>query len=494
MRKILELTEKEFLTGISPSAHVQNRGLWADMRNVTVVRDMSVGNDEVGLLQGAPTPSVNASLADTPFAYARDVNASTQLAYFLGTAGHLYEYSFSGVTATDKRSGTPITDPANGIFVMKHSTGTKRLYYFQKTQIGQWDMSGSYPTGWTDNYNTTNIESTDWHPPHRLFDRYAFGNGRYLGLIEDDGAGGLTVTPRALDFPADYRVNCVSDDGTYWVAGISTNTSALLSRIGSSKVIFWDGNQSSWSREWEIPDAAILSIKRVGTHMQAVCSRDIYAFSFNDPPQQVLANLQSTMAPSYATPTQYAAAVFGDALLWATASGSGVGEISSLGKLTTQSPKSYQRPFGGLPTQPILIAPDLQRDSIFVVCSATNSLYTVPVAGAGVNLTGSTAYAKTIYIDLQRWWQIGRVVVNFENRIGASDATDQIRVSLGDEQDQSLTVFGSVTGGSIRVKEFYKSLEARKVAIQIEFLGGSPKVRSIELWGDPIELPTHSRA
>lgn len=497
MRKILELGPQQFLTGISPSAHAQNKGLWADMRNATVVRDMSLGNDEAGLLQGSPNPSSSAALSDTPFAYARDVTSlANDKVYFLGSSGHLYEYDISGATATDKRSATPITDPANGLAVFQPRGGSKFLYYWQKDQIGRWDISGAYPTGWTDNWATdiSTGTGTDWHPTHRLFDRIYYGNLDRIGYLADDGAAGVTHIKNGLDLPSDFRVNCLSDDGAYLVAGLSTNTSSVITYIGYSKVIFWDTTSSSWQREWDIPDAAILSIKKVDDHMEAVCSKGIYAFTFSTPPKLLLGPLQQEMAPDYDIPTQHAAAVLGSALLWASAPvGVTAGDLASLGKLTPQSPNAYLRPFGGLPTKPILIAPDIQANTIFIVCRATNTLYSIPTAGAGTNAT-SNAYASTIYIDLQRWWQIGRVVVEFENRIGVVDATDQIRISIKDEQDQAATTVGSVTGGSIRIKEFYKSIEARKAEIKIEFLGGSPKIRSLSLWGDPIELPTHSRA
>jgi hypothetical protein len=105
-------------------------------------------------------------------------------------------------------------------------------------------------------------------------------------------------------------------------------------------------------------------------------------------------------------------------------------------------------------------------------------------------ISGTNTYAETIFIDLSRWWQIGLVVVEFAEKITGSQ---QIRISLQPDAGVSATAIGTVTGGSINTKEFYTSMEARKLRLKIEFLGSNPKIRRFEVWGDPIERPTHTR-
>jgi hypothetical protein len=492
MQRILSLSEKDFLTGISPSAHVQDQGLWSHMRDVTVVRDLFIGNDETGLLQGASEPSEFAELDDVPIAYARNITGSTDQVYYFGDAGHLYEHDISGATVTDKRDDTPITDAANGLAIFQPRDGTKYLYYWQKTQIGRWDLSGTHPTGWEDDW-ATGLNDTTWHPTHRLFDREYYGNGNQIGYIGDDGAAAEVHVPDALDLDVGARVNCLSDDGVYLVAGISNNTSTVINNISTSKVIFWDGNQSSWQREWDIPDSVILSIKRRGAVMEVVCSAGIYAFTFSEPPQLVLGPLDNQRVPDYDYPSQGAAAVLADALLFASQqedAGTGtLGDISSFGKLAPQGPNAYLRPFGGLPTKPVLIMPDIEGSSIYVSCRARNFLYSISRLASGSTLTGPDTFARTIYIDLKRWWQIGRVVLFFESQL---DEDDQVAVYLQPDPITEKTV-GSVTGGGSRNKEFYTSVEAHEVMIKIAFLGGVPELRGIELWGDPLATPSHSR-
>jgi hypothetical protein len=494
MQKILDLSEKEFLTGISTSSQLQNTGLWSTMQNVTVVGDTSVGNTKLGLLQavvqpGAPTSAI---LSDQPLDYAKNITGSDTKVYFIGSSGHLYEYNIATGTATDKRSGTPITNPAAGIFVFKHDTGVTKLYYFQTGQLGQWDLSGAYPTGWTDNYYSTNIASTQWHSVHKMFDEVYFANGNYIGkAIDNTGTGGLTITPRALDFPSDHRVNCIDDDGVYLVAGITANTSTGRTNLSRTRVIFWDKNSSSWNREYDIPDPAILSIKRVGSHMEAVCSRGIYAFSFTAPPQLMLGPLGVAQTPAYTVPTQNSAAVLGEALLWASEYTGINGAISAYGKLTPQCPRAYLQPWGGLSAIPTIIAPDIEAGLIYLVCNGSNALHLVGTTGISTAYISSTnCYAETIFIDLARWWQVGLVAVEFAEKIASPQ---QIRISLQPDTGVSATSIGTVIGGSINTKEFYTSVEARKLRLKVEFLAGVVPIRRIEVWGDPLERPTHTR-
>src|SRR3954468_15978532 len=120
MQKILELTEREFLTGIAPSALVQDKGLWSDMHDTTVIRDTFVGDTDLGLLQAvAPNTTPDITFTDNPICYTPAISGANDKAYFMGDAGHFYEYDISAGTSTDKRSGTPISNPANGLIIFQ---------------------------------------------------------------------------------------------------------------------------------------------------------------------------------------------------------------------------------------------------------------------------------------------------------------------------------------------------------------------------------------
>lgn len=484
MKKILELTEKEFLTGIAPSALVQDKGLWSDMHDTTVIRDTFVGDTDLGLLQAvAPNTTPDITFSDNPICYIPAISGSNDKAYFMGDAGHFYEYDISAGTSTDKRSGTPITNPANGLIIFQPRGGTRSLLYFQKSQIGKWDMSGSYPTGWTDNFYTTNMTNTSDHPTHKVFDQAFFGNGAYVGQIADDGAGGFSIDAHALDIQADEQVKCLSDDGVYLVIGTTSNTGTVASNMGRTRILFWDMSASSWSREWTIPEGQILAIRRVGAMMYAIGTRSIYAFTFNASPEPVLGPLAVADLPSYTNP-HVGAAVIGDAIVWPQST-----QIAAWGKLRPHLLRAYLKPFGNFPGQPTIIAPDIVTTALYVVVA--NGLYTTGL-GSGSGASGDTVYAQTIFIDMKRWYQIGCLVVEFDGHLSGSQS---VRFSLQNDRNNAAVVVGTATAstvGTIPLKEFYTSLEANTLRIKVEFLVGNVKIRRLAILGDPIERPTHT--
>lgn len=483
MQKILDITEKEILTGIAPSSQVQDKGLWSSALGIDPVSAILIGNDATGLLQPGSAPidiTSNAPIAGVPWAWDTDVSTTgTENLYIWDDAGNIYCKPLSDDTTFTDHFLTGLT-PANGIFVMKHAAGGVFPYLFSTTGISQYDKSG--PTLIS---QTTALQNTPWHPTHRLFDRVYFCDGRYISYAMDNGStNAITVTTQVLDFPPDYRANALSDDGTYLVVGISTVFSTDTLARGHSKVIFWDTNQDSWQREWIIPDAAILSIQRVGTAMMAVTTRGLFAFTFNTPPQQLLPYLTADYAPNYSWPTQFAADVVGESILFG-----GDSSITSFGKASPNIPNALTRPYAGFSGFVSMVATSAKTSRVFV--GTTNSKLYVILPGSPPLLTGVTA--ETIYIDLKRWWQIGKIVLEFDGQLATGD---DVSVSVEGDDATSSTTFGSATyaaNGAIRTKEMYGSKEARKLKLIINFNGGAASIRNIQVWGDPIETPTHTR-
>lgn len=497
MKQILELTEKDFLTGIAPSSQVQDKGLWHKLAGMTVVRNPYHESDDVGVLQVAPEPTdiTGSAIEDIPFAYAvdpQDPDTGFPKLYIWGDEGYLYSIDLTSDGApVNINASIPLGgmgDAGNGLFVMNHSNGTKKVWYFRIADIGYFgDLNGT--PSFNNSIVTADIESTPWHPVHKLFDRHYFGNGRYIGQLEDDGSGGLTVTGHALDLASDERVNCITDDGTYLVAGITRNTANFPNAGTHSRIIFWDTNQSSWQREWPLPDTNILAIRRVGTAMEAVTTHGLFVFDFSNPPEPVLPYFGSLAnTPEYTVPTQFAADVFNQALIFG-----GANKLSTFGKLTPAMPNAYLQPytFGDELDVATLVVANASASRIFIG-TLLGKLYRLDtgVAGAG----GSVSPAETIYIDLKRWYQVGRVVLGFDGQL---ETNDEITVTM--KPDDASAEFSAGTAsfavnGAIRSKELYCTLEARKLKLLINFADGSPRLRNIQVWGDPIETPTHARA
>lgn len=494
MRKILELTEKEFLTGIAPSSQVQDKGLWHKAPGLTVVRNPFLESDDVGILQVAPLPVdlTGSVITGTPFAWTVDpVDKVTGFAmlYIWDVNGQMYTVDLSAdndpvAVGSPQAAGATA---ANGFFLVNHSNGAKNIWYFRKADIGHYGNLNGTPTFHTADI-TADIEDTPWHPTHQFFDRTYFGNGAYIGQAQDDGSGGLTVTGHALDLNTDERVNCLSDDGTFLVAGVTNNPTADPLTRGNARVIFWDTNQSSWQREWPIPDTTILAIRRVGSAMEAVTPHGVFAFNFSTPPQQVLPYF-STLAdtPEYTVPTQFAVDVLGEALLFG-----GANVVSTFGKLTPAMPTAFFQPYafgGGTLDVATLVIASAKTNNLFIG-TLNGKFYRVNLSAAGLG-TGQTA--ETIYIDLKRWWQVGRVVVGFDGQLQLDDilVVDLKPDDLSPNFQAGQAVFAN--NGAIRVKEMYCTVEAKKLKLVLFFNAGAPRIRSIEVWGDTIETPTHTR-
>jgi hypothetical protein len=488
MKKILELTDKHFMSGIAPSSQLQNKGLWHKALGVTVMRDIFLESDNVGLLQAAPLPTniTNSVIQDVPIAWTVDPQDATTgfgKLYIWDKAGNLYVIGLVGDNMPTKLTSGGQGAAANGLFLIKHSTGTQKLYYFREADLGYYGNLAATPSFHTADYST-DIQSTPYHPTHRLFDRTYFGNGRYIGTVADNGSGGIDVVAKALDIEIDQRVNCLSDDGTYLVAGITTNKSTDSLSRGLTRIIFWDTNQSSWQREWPIPDASIIAIKRVGGHMEAVTTRGVFAFTFDSPPQQVLPYLLSADTPSYSYPGQFAVDVLGEALLFG-----GNNRVSTFGKMIPQMPTAYFQPFSGFGTDDVTLVASSAKTNDIIVGTSGSKLYRVKANGAPQ--TGVSA--ETIYMDLQRWWQIGRIVVEFDGQLATGD---DLSIQVRPDDGTSAKTWGSATftaNGAIRTKEIYNTQEAEKLKVILNFNGGSPRIRNLEIWGDPIERPTHTR-
>ncbi|MBS4082929.1 MAG: hypothetical protein KGZ73_05210 [Rhizobiales bacterium] len=481
MRKILSIGPKQFLTGIAPDSYAQNKGLWLAAIGINPFITPNLGSGKIGLLQSAPTPvdMTGSTVVDVPWAWESDLTGATTKIYVWGDAGHLYEIDLVTNIVTDKASGAAVSNPAAGIFLVRHSDGTKKLYYFQLTQLGQWQTDQAWSTR-ANNYYTTDIQSTKHHGVHSMFDRHFFCNGRYIGAAYDDGSGGLTVESTALDLEPSWRATCISDDGTYLVGGITRTTGDVTFAGGQSKLIFWDRNQSSWQREWLIPDATILAIKPLARGlMQAITPTQSYVFSFDLPPEPIEPPLtQGTDTPSASYPAQYAADRLNGASLWG-----GSARVMSYGKIVPQAPNALHVPFSGFTGSVTMVCSSVHTSNIFIGTSQPK-LYRVSTLGAA---TSESASASTVFVDLERWWQIGRVVIEFADPL---ESGDSVLVQLTPDNGSQVT-FGTpsyTTHGAIRSKELYASVAASHVQITLA-LSGIIKIKSIELWGDALSVP-----
>jgi hypothetical protein len=246
-------------------------------------------------------------------------------------------------------------------------------------------------------------------------------------------------------------------------------------------------SSSSWQREWPIPDASILGIRRVGSVMEAITSRGIYAFTFNTPPVPMIP-YSPAITPDPTYPTQEATDVLQDAVLFGGSDGS-AGIVSSFGKLVPQAPRAFFHPFAGFGSGTVSMVVSSAKTGDLFVGTTNEKLYRAKWTGAGQ--TGVSA--ETIFIDLKRWWQVRRIDIEFDGQLTTND---DFSIDVQPDDATSATTWGEATytsHGAIRLKELYGSLEARKLKLIPTFNGGAVRIRRICVYGDPLTAPTHTR-
>lgn len=466
MQKLLSLDSKDFFTGIAEGAHSPNTGIFHEADGISPFNVASANSANFGLLQAGPTPQSFSGEADNIWAY--EVDGATAKAYYLGDAGHFYEHA-GAASLTDLRSGTPISSPAKGTVIFQPRGGTKYLYYFQLTQIGRWDLSGTHPTGWTDNH-FTGLSSTTLHKPHRFFDEVFYTNTNKIGKIYDN-AGTAANSVNVLDFPNDYTAVDLTDDGFYLVAAITT---AVSGNAGINKVIFWDTHSTSWNREWIVPDEYISNVVYNDGIVYIFGRSKLWACTFNSPPQFV----KFISRPPQGFP--YATTSIRNLLFWGDISG----RINYYGRWTTSVPRALFRPFTGMSSVGVACvarsAVGTFNDNIIASLISGSEAAYFEITGTA----GTSRSAETIYFDFGTKAIVQRIDIMFGEPLTGSDSLD---VDVQADEDASAQDWGtyavSSTGNNRRqFKTGY--IEAEQLKLILNFNAGNPKIKRIEVYGE----------
>ena len=243
MKKILELDQKDFLSGVSQMAYGNRGGLFYSAPGICPFVDNSYTSKNFGLLQtsAAPTDMTGAVVIDEIRNWAVEATAaSTGYLYGYGSGGNFYVIVLATNAISNQRSGGDvITNPAFGMAIYQGS-----LYYAQLTQIGQcsegtppFDTSSTWDNDWS---VTTGggaaLTSFFYHPMHLFSGRLWVGNSEKVDLISGV-AGSETYTSAVLTLEADYKIMCLEDDGSNLVIGATQNLGDK-SIMAKTKVIF----------------------------------------------------------------------------------------------------------------------------------------------------------------------------------------------------------------------------------------------------------------
>lgn len=490
MEKLIDIGPEDFINGISLGEHLPSKAVLSE----NTLGTCAVYNDylKMGLMQAGPAANNTGStvVVDTILAGAVNSSGGTNTLYTIGHSGHLYSLDTSSpdTTPTDHRSGTPITNPVNGLEVYQPTGGTRYLYYWQRTQIGRWNMSGSYPTGWTDNWQT-GLQDTYEHPTHRFLDRIYYGNKDRIGMIGDDGGGAETHSSNVLDFPSDYEVKSITNDGYYLVVALSRQTvSGVSTQNVGAKIIFWDTVSSSWQKEWDLPDSTgIISIRHKNGRIYVLETNTLSVCSFGIPPTvvrnlagglRVSVNYGSTAANHQRMET------YKDGVLWIDNDAA----LAHYGKLHPSLPDALNVPFSGF-TSPSAILPMASTNRIFV--GGASKFYPVPTSPSGTASANTTLNIETRYFDLKDSYDIERIDVIFGD---VMESGDSVSVSVAAPSAvgsftfgvASYATYGAVSKVTLTKTGQYGGFTKGIETVKLTLTGSqAPEIKRVIVYGNP---------
>lgn len=347
------------------------------------------------------------------------------------------------------------------------------LYYWQEGQIGVWDMSGTYPTGWTD-ASFAGLETTPYHPTHPLFDRVYYGNKSYVGFLYDN-AGTITNNDTALDIPSDYTVTCLNDDGQSLVIG-ATRSQGSSTIFAETKVYFWDTNQTSWQKEYTLPAPTINAIGKIGTTLYAFCGKDLYAFNYSTPPTLVRTVGDADM-PQFGQ--SQAVDTIGEGLVWG-----GTSTIQSFGKLSAEAKNAFLEPYYGVSGNVSLIFTDATTDRMFVG-TATPKLWRFNTATNGAQ----SRPFQTIFFDLKNRARIQQLEIILPSGQASGDSTTFALLTPTDQSTGvACTVLSFANQGNVDVVKLVpdRAVETQNIALKMTMTAGAPSIGRIDFWGEPV--------
>lgn len=469
MEKILSLSSKDFVTGIAQGAHSTNTGLWHKANGIFPFNGrLSNENVNIYTLMAGDGGAAVATITGSIIASVNDPeNVDT---YYMDDDGSIYQNTSSVITG--------LTTPGKGgLAIFQPRSGTKYLYYWHNTQIGRYgDLDGS-PTA-TSNW-ATGLTSTALRPVHTLFDVVYYGNGDKIGSISDQ-SGTATNNSNVLDFPSEFTVVDITDDGFYLVAGI---TNAVTGNFGVNKVIFWNQLDPSWNKEWIIPDDYITNVESVGGIIYIIGKTTLWRCTFNSPPEPV----RFIRRPVQGYPN--ASLSYQGLLLW----GDIDGRVNSYGKWSPDAPRAFFKPFdmgtsAGVSALGIHTTTFSGKSLALVVSTLDNDDTNKAFNLFGeVTTPGTGVAAETVYFtpEISNFVQIKRIDVTFAEPMASGDS---VNIDVQEDEDTAAVDFGTAafaTQGAKKKVKLSKNLgNMEQFKLIVNLNGGAPKIKRIDVYGE----------
>ncbi len=478
MKKIFELTSKDFFSGVSQMSHGSRGGLFYAALGISPFVNTFYESNDFGLLQtqSVPVDMTGEIVKDVVRNWVVEATAAnTGYLYGYGSGGNFYVIVLSNNAITNERAGgSVIANPAFGMIIYR-----EKLYYAQLTQIGEvTEGTPPFDTGstWDDDYSGTTgsgsaLESTIYHPMHLFSGRVWIGNKFYI-----DSISGTTpdYNSHVLTLETDFNVMCIDDDGFYIIAGVTQNLgdSTIMAK---TKVIFWDTFSSLVSREWEIPEPNINAIKKLGGWLYAFCGRGIYRFSYSSPPQKITPTLNAADALQFGR-HQGVDNWGGDMLIW------GGSQIRTFGSPIPGYPQAFFTPFAGIASTHKIsaITTNAKSGSIYGSTSDSKVLRWNTITGGATSLN-----ATTNFIPLREKYLVQEIKLILGTDLASGDS---LNVDVSADDGDTVSDWGTASfanHGAVRRVTLTGSFEAEALQLVLNYNGGNVKIKRIEVYGTP---------
>jgi len=426
MKKILSLTSKDFLSGITEFPYTTSNGFWSLANNFNPF-------SRVGTIQ--PTTAVTSLSSGTIVDLIQNFVPNASDLYGIGGGGHFYKIAtfYTGTpVVTDLRSGTLICDsltptslPANGleIFRTKKGTGNKLYYWSGSTTssgfIGEWDLSSTYPTGWNDKkFTITNPYSeSSIYPTLRINDEIFYGSKYVVSEIYDNSTSADPVhLENILDLPKDHTITSLETDGYYLII------SAIIDNANESRIYFWDykNELDSWTISYSIKDN-INKLKNVGGVIYAVGNGGLYAFNSGTAPTKIRTDIKNSNNALYNIIEKY-----NDSLIVASTGG-----VKTYGKVLPNLTTGVFNPLTTV-AKAIIMPPYITGNpSRLFFSSGTVSLDYLNLLATPTATEYREMTLQSAVIDLGNSYKIGRVDVVFVTPLASGQNADTQIILLG---------------------------------------------------------------
>lgn len=491
MKRLLTLTSNDFYTGLSAGAHVDRGGLFSDAEGVNVFVNPTQDSVDAGLLQTCATPTdITGTVSGIPTDYSI-VNGEM---WFVTTAGDIASVDLSGTgnasVEVDATAHTFAGTTYNGIgtgcqWFAEQQGATNYLYYF--SHIDSTYYLSRVSEGGTDDADYLSLGSVapTVRPIVQFKDRLYYGdiynpgskNTYCISSLYSNASSTITSERDSLDMPTNRMVTALTDDGTYLVIAATENTSLDRAYYGDTSVYFWDTNQSSWTREFKIPDTHITSMYRVGDRIYAVGGRGLWVFSFQSRPYKI-----RTLGTSDSTGTNYHGAIgsLNNAVLYG---GGGNSKVFAYGEMMQGIGVNnvYHCPFA-YPSDNAntsMICADGKPNYIFTG-NANSKLYRWDITSGG----STSVTAETVYIPLQEKTNIREVEIILGEKLATNDS---LNIDLQSDEDSTATDWGTVSeashGNVQRVSLKGSKRNVENLRLILNFNGGNVKIKRINVYG-----------